>query len=439
MIEMLQHRFWLIEQTFAAHMAPKVLTAIANGSYASWIRTIRTTAKVELDSLYSGLSGQWMQDSDYEPLYFLANAKNGRQVAVMPVVGTLTKNGEMCSYGMRDYQNVLARLNSNPNVTGIVLHFNNAPGGTADGTPEFAAAIANIGKATVGFADGMVASAAYYAISQTDHIMVNKMTPTELGSIGSLYVHQNIAKQVDLGLMPDLTIIRAPQSTQKALINPIEPLTEELRATVEADLKEITDMFIADVKAGRGDKISDDAKQAGVFQGVMFSMNDSIQYGLADSKGNLQQAINKAGEMAKENGFSKSNNNNQNQQTESMDLLAFLGLSKEQKAKLSAEDQNKLNELETKFNAIEKENSDLKTEKVAFDDKIKGLELKATQDASTIKTLQDEKVELTKKLEVAPAGAATTVVTEHDSGDKPDEKYLTSVDREKAKRNSKKI
>lgn len=404
---------------------------------------MRTIAKVELDSLYSGLPGQWMQDSETEPLYFLSNAKNGRQVAVMPIVGTLTKNGEMCSYGMRDYQNVLARLDSNPNVAAIVLHFNNAPGGTADGTPEFASAISSLTKTSIGFADGMVASAAYYAISQTDHIMANKMTPTELGSIGSLYVHQNISKQVELGLMPDLTIIRAPQSTEKALINPIEPLTDELRASVEAELKDITEMFIGDVKAGRGDKISAEAKAAGIFKGVMFSTDDSIKYGLADSKGSLQQAINKAGEMAKENGFSKSKNNynNQNQQTESMDLLAFLGLSKEQKAKLSAEDQTKLDELETKFTNIEKENSDLKTEKVALDDKIKGLELKATQDASAITKLQGEKAELQTKLDAAPAGNPTSVVTEHDAGDEPNQKYLTSVDREKQKRvsNAKKI
>jgi protease-4 len=224
--------------------------------------------------------------------------KSGSNVAIMPVVGTLTKRGDMCSYGMRDYINEIVALNENEDIVAIVLDME-GPGGTVDGTNEFGLAVRNSKKPVVVFGDYMVASADYWVASQADWIIGNKNNPTEFGSIGVLCVHEFWGKYIEENI-GEIKIIRAPQSVDKAKVNPIEELTPELEKEIQEDLRGLAKEFFSAVKKGRGDKLKTDEKVWGT--GKMFKIQESIEHGLIDGAGTLLDAINKAAELATSSG-----------------------------------------------------------------------------------------------------------------------------------------
>lgn len=234
-------------------------------------------------------------------------------VAVMPVVGSLTKRGEMCSYGMRDYMNEIERINTEEeDISSIVLDME-GPGGTVDGTPEFGLTVKNSKKPVVVFGDNMVASANYWVASQSKWIVGNKNNPTEFGSIGTLCVHEYWGKFIEENI-GEVKIIRAPQSVDKAKFNPIEALTPELENEIKADLKSITKDFLTTVKKGRGDRLTASESEWGT--GKMFKTGEALQMGLIDQVGTLMDAINKAAELGsgKSTGNKSSNSTKSNKQ-----------------------------------------------------------------------------------------------------------------------------
>lgn len=220
--------------------------------------------------------------------------KSGRNVAIMPVVGTLTKRGEMCSFGMKDYINEIAALNANEDISAIVMDME-GPGGTVDGTPEFGMAVKQSKKPVVTFGDYMVASANYWVASQSKYIVGNKNNPTEFGSIGVLCVHEYWGKFIEENI-GEVKIIRAPQSTDKALVNPIEQLTPELEEAIKEDLRSLAKDFHATVKKGRGNKLTASEKDWGT--GKMYKSTEAVELGLIDAVGTLMTAVDKAAELA---------------------------------------------------------------------------------------------------------------------------------------------
>lgn len=270
------------------------MRSIEQGTTEKFFKQNRESNEKIISSFYAGVDAQMIYDPyDGVPPFRVAKSSSGKKVAIISMLGAITKNGDACSYGMRDHQNQMAKIAKDPEITGVVFHFNNAPGGSHDGTPEISTKIFNYKKNTVSFVDGMAASAHYYMASQTRHIMMNSLTDSEVGSIGSLIVSENIQNMIDAGRFPSIEIIRAPQSVNKALFNYIEPVSKAVRSDLNADLKQTVDGFISAVQGGRGDKLKDDGL---MFTGQMYSADLAIANGLADSKGTLQDAINKAAE-----------------------------------------------------------------------------------------------------------------------------------------------
>lgn len=241
--------------------------------------------------IYSGV--KTIPIGTYSRSYMVKHV-SGKNVAIMPVIGTLTKRGDLCSYGMRDYMNEIDALNANEEICGIVLD-TEGPGGTVDGTPEFGMVIASSKKPIVGYGDCMVASADYWAISQTKWIIGNKNNPTEFGSIGVLCVHEYWGKFIE-DKIGEIKIIRATQSQDKARVNPIEQLTEDQEKEIISDLSTLATSFHATVKTGRGDRLKESEKVWGT--GKMFKNEEALSIGLIDAIGTIGDAINKVVELS---------------------------------------------------------------------------------------------------------------------------------------------
>lgn len=414
MFGILSYKTWLIEPGFAQRMAPILFRALEQGTLENFFQKGRESNDKILSRLYSGIEAERMYETD-GPGYFVAKAKNGANVAIITMMGSITKNGEECSWGTRDYQNALAGIAKRDGISAVVIHFNNAPGGSHDGTPEMASMIKNYSKKVVAFVDGYAASAHYYIASQTSHIMMNKLTPSEVGSIGSFVIAQNVQNMVDAGQFPKIEIIRAPQSHNKALFNPFEEVTDEIRADLKAELKATVKEFIAAVKNGRGDALQDDPE---MFTGLMYGTDEAIKNGLADSKGTLQDAINKAAQLAASTSTSAPARAqvNTTMSFKSKVLAAIFGKS-EKAAETTEEQQASMQTADAQVAALELELQAQKDLNAAQATKVAELEAQVTELNTQVSTLNsekealnNEKAELQTKLDAAPTGKETTVI-----------------------------
>ena len=224
-----------------------------------------------------------------------AGVLSGTAVAVMPVQGVVQKRGGMCSTGTKQLAQMLANANADNQVGSIVLDVDSG-GGAVDGTEEFATAVRNSKKPVVAHIDGLGASAAYWIASQASHISISSATTAYAGSLGVLCTHvgqgEALAKNGQ-----KVTILRSTRAVDKARFNGLEPLTDELKAQVQADLDTIAGTFIAAVESGRAGKLS---TSEDVFTGKVYAGQDAIKHGLVDSIGTLQDAVNQAAKLARE-------------------------------------------------------------------------------------------------------------------------------------------
>lgn len=219
-------------------------------------------------------------------------AASGRTgiVAVLPIVGGLRKRGSYWSLGMQDYAAILLEIAARPDVKAIVLAID-SPGGTVDGTRSLGEAVrlVNATKPVVAFADGCMCSAAYWVGSQAGVIIAEPMST--VGSIGVLSIHADFSAYLtNEGIK--VTILRAGE--RKAEGNPYEPLPDEVRAALEAELAAIHTAFIGAVSTARPALKSKEA-----FTGAAWLV-EGAPAGLVDEIGGLDRAVARARELADE-------------------------------------------------------------------------------------------------------------------------------------------
>jgi hypothetical protein len=182
MLQTLAAQHWLIEEGYLN----RILAILQSGrsleslikkqtiqDYVPRLANLLSVAEVEPHASAHDLSPTFqLSESSGLPV---VQTKQGN-VALIPVIGALAKYGDMCSYGMQDYQSMIARANADPSIDGMVLVMD-TPGGTVDGTPEFGLSVKNSPKPVGVFGDGMVASAGMWVASQADVIVGNKNQP----------------------------------------------------------------------------------------------------------------------------------------------------------------------------------------------------------------------------------------------------------------------
>lgn len=449
MVDLFQYRHWAISEEFFRDVAPRVARILMNGHGLESVITRHT-----IDSLWPRMAAL-LEVENAGPVAAITRDmasglpvvnQNNKNIALIPVIGSLAKYDGLCSYGMQTYQSMIRLANESPGVDGIVLIID-SPGGTVDGTPEFGMTVRDSRKPVGVFGDSVVASAALWVASQAKVIVGNRNNPTQFGSIGTLMVTENWQKMMENGREPVIEIIRAPQSKDKALVNPVETMTEEARAEVMQNLKQITDSFINTVKEGRGDKLN--TKLEGLFTGKMFDVNTARQHGLIDAVGTLQTAVNKVAELARQQQKEQKNegtNQSTNKSATTMKfpklsalLAGIFGQEKEVSMKVTSEgpqseDTASLEAAEAKAAELEAESARLKADNEDKGKKIASLETTVSEHAARITsleaekaTLASEKAEMQKQLDAKLAGAPTTVI------EKPDEaksKFRSNADDE---------
>lgn len=238
------------------------------------------------------LAEEWMGvDDDGTPVKDFFNewdlgnikVKTNKTYPIVSINGVMSRDGN-CSYGNELIGQFIQLLDKDPEVKGIVLSIN-SPGGTADSTQELADIVANTKKPVLAYVKSMAASAAYYVASQADYIVLSSESTASVGSIGVLMQYTNVAKALEKQGV-EAEIIRATKSTDKAKLNSLEPLTDELRQEIVTDLDIAMETFEKYVKRGRASRLT----SSEVFSGKMYRAKEALKLGLIDEIGNMKTA-----------------------------------------------------------------------------------------------------------------------------------------------------
>lgn len=289
-------------------------------------------------------------------------------IAVVPVMGAMMRDS-YCTFsdgfvsGTRDLEATVKALDENENVDGIVFYIN-SPGGQADGNESLSRVIASTKTPSVGFFEGM-ASAAVYAFQGVKELYASE-TQSYWGSIGT-YISIADDRKFWESMGVDYLDIYAPQSTEKNIEyrEAIDGNTEPMKQM----LSTLTESFIKTVKKSRP-QLQDDGH---VFKGKLYSAADAMKIGAIDGIKNLEFAIERARILGKK---AKKQNVNTNQNTdimsdENQEQLGFFqkwfGKSSAKEADTELETvKNAGAELQTKFEALEKELATAKLENDGF-------------------------------------------------------------------------
>ena len=201
-------------------------------------------------------------------------------VAVIPIAGTLVhKLGSLQPFsGMTGYDGIRANLSlaiEDTNVKAIVFDID-SPGGEVAGCFDLVDDIYSLRgeKPIWAILSESAYSAAYAIASAADKIIVPRTGGT--GSVGVICLHTDYSRALDEA---GITVSLIQYGARKAEGNEVQPLSKEARASMQADIDAMGELFVATVARNR--ELSA-AKVRGT-EAATFLGADGVRIGFADA------------------------------------------------------------------------------------------------------------------------------------------------------------
>lgn len=225
--------------------------------------------------LYAALAMQYLSGKEVSTCFFssLTLPDVPDNVALIPVVGALTK-ADVCGWqGTRSLTNLLNQAAADKSKESIILLFENCPGGQVDGTQEFADAVTNAKKKkpVMAAVSGMCCSAGVWISSQATEVYATSQTDF-IGCIGVLGKIKNPAKTSEED--KDYVDVISDFSPHK------NSESKSVEAYKEHMINPLAKIFQENVKAGRGDKLK--LSKEDVLTGRTYIASSAKEYGLID-------------------------------------------------------------------------------------------------------------------------------------------------------------
>ena len=189
----------------------------------------------------------------------------------------------------------IERLRKDKTVKALVIRVD-SPGGSVGASQEIYRAIERFranGKPVVVSMGNVAASGGYYVSAPANFIYANPGTIT--GSIGVIIQHMAYRE-----LMEKIGIRATSIKTGKFkdTLSPFRELTPEEKQYLEETIREAYEQFLQAILKYRSDKISEE-KLRQVADGRVFTGKKAKELGLVDGIGGLEDAIEKARELAR--------------------------------------------------------------------------------------------------------------------------------------------
>ena len=217
------------------------------------------------------------------------------EVAVIPIVGTISKYDSCLSYGAVTYARAILMAAKHPDIGAVVLDIDSG-GGSANAISIIKEAIGQtkvFGKPIIAHVD-FCASLAYWIASQCDAIFCDNPM-SEVGSIGGFCQIVDDTRKLENDGYQVVTVY-ADESGDKNLAYR-QALAGD-PTLLKKDLSYLVGKFHQDVKAGRPEIKTD---VPGVFTGAMFHPDEAHKLGMINGVMTLSECIENAAIRAKFN------------------------------------------------------------------------------------------------------------------------------------------
>lgn len=216
--------------------------------------------------------------------------EDGGKVIVLPVKGAMLKYGTMCTYGMDEIAHYTKHFAAKENVSAIVLDIDSG-GGATNAVPPMEEAVSFVkalGKPIIAHCDA-ACSAAYWVASACDHIFVNNNVSSIFGSVGVMLSYLDLVPYYEKEGAKYHEIYATPSGDknlafQKLLKGEYDQIRSEM-------MNPMAIQFQNTIKSNRSNLKLD---TPGILSGGTFNGQKSIDIGLTDQFGPLQDAINYA-------------------------------------------------------------------------------------------------------------------------------------------------
>jgi signal peptide peptidase sppA, 36K type len=207
-------------------------------------------------------------------------------VAIIPLVGVMTKYSSWYRYGCDELANIIRLANASEKISGVVLYAN-TPGGDIQAVFQLQDAITHMTKPIVTLTDGYLCSCGIWVASYTEHIFaLNEMNV--IGSVGVMYtIYDYSAQDEKYGIKS--TTVYPPESKWKNLperdITKTEPddtlLIRERLSPLAVQFQNVIKENIPDL----------DLSVEGIIEGRDFYAKDALQYHFIDGIMNLDDVV----------------------------------------------------------------------------------------------------------------------------------------------------
>lgn len=213
------------------------------------------------------------------------------RIAVLSFEGVMTKRGGLSTKGTDDLCRELDRMYQDDTVSAIVLKMD-TPGGNPRASEQLFSKIRQKNKPVVGFIQSALSGGAL-STAPCDYLMADGDL-AEFGCIGVIASLIDDAGWMEKEGFKEI-IIRATKSQDKNLSYE-EALNGNTELIIEERLDPINNVFLGIMRDNRPLGSHFDA----VTTGKTYFTEDAIRFGLADGKGTLKDAIEKADELARQ-------------------------------------------------------------------------------------------------------------------------------------------
>ncbi len=208
---------------------------------------------------------------------------SGDKIGVVEIIGAISDSKAII--------NQIKTFRERESVKAIVVRVD-SPGGGVGPSQEIYREIRKTTeeKKVIISMGGLAASGGYYVAAAGDGIVANPGTIT--GSIGVIMGYTNFEELMSkIGLIP--VVIKSGE--YKDIGSPLRKMTEEEKELLQDVTQTIHLQFTSDIAEGR--KMEIEQVQA-IADGRIFTGEDAQKMGLVDRLGNLQDAVQWAGELA---------------------------------------------------------------------------------------------------------------------------------------------
>lgn len=301
---------WLIEKNAAkAHLLPYLQNQKVGAEIN--LRAIAAARKKDIEAkqpeVYKGNKKRVKYDE------FINGEDDGKHeddgeiygsIGIVYLRGAMISEGNWCVKGINEIIQEIKEFGADPNILGVMLVVD-SPGGMVKGTETFANVVRNFnknyGKKIFAYVEGMACSAAMWAISGADRIILAENT-SMVGSIGTVLTLSDWREYQKMIGVKEIDVY-ATLSTEKnkAFADAIDGDTSTLVDTI---LNPTNLVFLRAIQANRGAKMGDIVKNLDlstatvantpdVLRGRVYVGGEAVAVGLVDkiSKDGLEAEL----------------------------------------------------------------------------------------------------------------------------------------------------